>query len=103
MKTRDLLKYINIRLVVQYHAIEDIPRKTRNRNNAQHEQDVEKDDHASPPVSSTQFENFSKKKKFSTWRRTYHGIFSAWRNRLEKHFWTPGSTCWAGLGFEPGR
>ena len=90
MKTRDLLKYINIRLVVQYHAIEDIPRKTRNRNNAQHEQDVEKDDHASPPVSSTQFENFSKKKKFSTWRRTYHGIFSAWRNRLEKHFWTHG-------------
>ncbi len=43
MKTRDLLKYINIRLVVQYRAIEDIPRKTRNRNNAQHEQDVEKD------------------------------------------------------------
>ncbi|MCQ4123845.1 TetR/AcrR family transcriptional regulator [Rhodococcus erythropolis] len=43
MKTRDLLKYINIHLVVQYHAIEDIPRKTHNRNNTQHEQDVEKD------------------------------------------------------------
>ena len=97
MKTRDLLKYINIHLVVQYYAIEDIPRKTHNRNNTQHEQDVEKDDHASPPVSSTQFN------KFSTWRRTYHGIFSAWRNRREKHFWTPGLTCWAGWGFEHGR
>lgn len=37
------MKYINIHLVVHYNAIEDIPRKTHNRNNTQHEQDVEED------------------------------------------------------------